>query len=153
MFRLLAGSALHTLYDLRAMFYGTAGTGCILKTLQPLAGKTAAPLTDGHFRQAQFASDLLIGPAGSGRQNNPAALHQTLRSRGRSHQLVQRGFHRRIERDSGSNSRHVPTVVENLNNTKNYMDDVLVCSWFSLIHTLFEPKSLSRRQHEWRHTR
>jgi hypothetical protein len=64
------------------MLYRTAGTGRILKTLPPLAGKTAAPLTDGHFWHLQFASDLLIGPAGSGRQNNPASLHQTLRSRG-----------------------------------------------------------------------
>lgn len=48
-FRLLAGAVLHPLYDLRPMLYRTAGTGCILKTFQPLAGKTAAPLTDGHF--------------------------------------------------------------------------------------------------------
>jgi hypothetical protein len=55
------------------MFYRTAGTGCILKAFQPLAGKTAAPLTDGHFRHLQFASDLLVSLAGSGRQNNPAS--------------------------------------------------------------------------------
>jgi hypothetical protein len=97
-----------------------------LKTPEPWAGKTAAPLTDGDFRHPQFASDLLIGPAGGGRQNNPASLQQTLPSRGRSHQLVQRGIHRRVERDSGSNSRHVPTVVESHNNIKHYMDDVLV---------------------------
>ncbi|MGZ4731211.1 MAG: tetratricopeptide repeat protein, partial [Terriglobales bacterium] len=40
-------------------------------------------------------------------------------------QLVQHGFHGRVERDSGSNSRHVPTVDESRNNINNYLDDVL----------------------------
>jgi len=39
--------------------------------------------------------------------------------------LLQRGFHARVERDSGSNSRHAPTVVETRNKINNYLDDVL----------------------------
>jgi len=95
--RLLTGSVLHPLHDLRAMFDRSAGAGCILQTLQPSAGKTAPPLADGYFRHLQFASDLLIALAGGGRQDNSASLHQTLRSGGRSHQLIERGFHRGIE--------------------------------------------------------
>jgi hypothetical protein len=64
---LLAGSVLHLLHDLRAMFYRTAGTRGVMQTLQTLAGKTTAPLTDSHFRHPQFVRDLLIAPAGSGR--------------------------------------------------------------------------------------
>lgn len=108
------------------MFDRPAGTGCILQPREPFVGKTAAPLTDRHFRHLQFARDLLIGLAGSGRQNNPASLHHTLRSGWRSHQLIQRCFHSQVERNSGGNSRHVPTVADNRNTIKNYLDDVLV---------------------------
>jgi hypothetical protein len=53
-------------------------------------------------------------------------LHQALRRRRRSHQLVQRGLGSLVERDSRCHSRHGPTIGKLANNVNNYLDDVLV---------------------------
>jgi hypothetical protein len=92
--RLLAGSGLHPRHHFLAIFYRSTGTRGILETLvvnlwaiprygiaaQTFVGKTTAPFADRHFRHPELASDLLIALAGSGRQNNPTSLHETLAS-------------------------------------------------------------------------
>jgi len=70
---LLAGAVLDALHDFRAMFYRSAGPGCILEPLQPQVYETTAPFAYRHFwkKLGSTPPPLSIGACGPRNLSKP----------------------------------------------------------------------------------